>query len=133
MKKYALFFLSFFAYGYAHSAAALVNESPILGYGIPVTIAISSTTLTKVPSTQTSGRFGIFVSNPSTNSGSISGFMGDCNSTTLASTIRPIVFSTTPSQYNFNFLSMREDVCLWLISENTAAASANLHYQEVKK
>lgn len=134
MKKYIVFLFSFLAGSYVHAAGLLVRETPIIDFATPVTIAISSTTLTKVPTTQTSGRFGLYINNPSTNSGSISGFLGNCTSTALAITIRPIVFSTNPVQNSVaDFFPMREDVCLWLISENTAAATANLHYQEVKK
>lgn len=132
MKKYALFALALLAYKSAHAAAFPVNESPINGYGDPVTIAISSTTLTKVPTTQTSGRFGLFINNPTSNTAPISGFMGNCTSASFASTIRPIVFSTAP-RATVDYLPMREDVCLWLISENLAASTANLHYQEIKK
>lgn len=115
-----------------HAVGPLVVEAPINGYGTPVTIAISSTTLTKVPSSQTSGRLGIYISNPSTNGGDMAGFLGDCTSTALASTIRPFVIdnsSTTVSQY----ISMREDVCLWLLSLYIGASTQNAHYQEVKQ
>lgn len=114
------------------SAAPPVMETPILGYGTPVTVSISSTTLTKVPTTQTSGRVGIFLNNPTTNAQPVSGFYGNCTSTALAATIRPITISTNTAS-NFQYFSMREDVCLWLISLDVAAASAPIHYQEVKQ
>lgn len=114
---------------HAFAAASLVTETPIKDYGTPVTISISSSTLTMVPSSQVSGRIGVFIDNPATNTGRIVGFFGNCTSTALASTIRPIEIS--PGN-NTSYFPIREDVCLWLITTNTAAAE-NAHYQEVKQ
>lgn len=111
-------------------AAAPVSEAPIKGYGTPVTIAISSTTLTKVPSSQTSGRIGIFLDAPYSNVGIVSGFFGDCTSTALAITIRPLEF--TPGNSSA-YIPIREDVCLWMVSLDTTSATSNVHYQEVKQ
>lgn len=114
-------------------SAPPVAEAPIKTVGTPVTVAISSTTLTKIPTSQMSGRAGIFVSNPPQNTQAISGFFGDCTSTSLAATILPIeiVPSTGTLVTNNRYFPIREDVCLWLISRNIAAATANIHYQEV--
>lgn len=114
---------------YCH-AAPPVAEAPINGFGTPVTIAISSTTLTKVPSSQTEGRMGIFLDVPATNTGRVVGFLGNCTSATVAATIRPIEIA--PGN-NSSYFSIREDVCLWVINLNTGAASENSHYQEVKQ
>lgn len=131
MKSFLLFAFSILSFSCLHAAGSLVSESPIAAYGTPVTIAISSNTITKVPSSQLSGRFGIYISNPSTNAGDVAGFFGNCSSTALASTIRPIVISTR-SVVGMDYIPMREDVCLWLISIPTSAATQNIHYQEVK-
>lgn len=115
-------------------AAPLVTESPVNGYGTPVTLAVSSTTFTKLPTTQTSGRVGVYVTNPSTRP--VAGFFGDCTSTALATTIRPIQFALVTAgtgDANTQYFSMREDVCLWLIELQTDTASQNVHYQEIKQ
>jgi len=130
MKKVLLVLGGVICFSWNIYAAQPVAEAPVNGYGTPVTIAISSTTLTMVPSSQTSGRMGIFIDNPSTNTGNMVGFLGNCTSTSVASTIRPIELS--PSA-NTAFIPAREDVCLWLLDTNTAAASENLHYQELKQ
>ena len=109
-------------------AAVPTAEAPVNGYGTPVTVSISTSTLTMVPTSQTSGRMGIFIDNPASNSAVMVGFFGNCTSTALASTIRPIEIA--PSS-NSTYLPMREDVCLWLISLHTSAQ--NIHYQEVKQ
>lgn len=129
MKKLLFVAVMLIGAGVAYSAPP-VAEAPVKGYGTPVTIAISSTTLTMVPSSQTSGRAGIIFDNPNTNTGYMVGFYGDCTSTALANTIRPVEIG--PST-NSTFISLREDVCLWLITTNTAISSENAHYQEVKQ
>lgn len=111
-------------------AAPPVMEAPISGYGTPVTIAISSTTLTMVPSSQTSGRVGIFIDVPYTVTHPVAGFFGNCTSTSLANTIRPIEISSESAR---SYISMNQDVCLWLLSLNVAAATQNIHYQEIKQ
>lgn len=127
MKKLILFgFLFFLVQGL--KAAPPVAEAPIKSPSTPATIAVSSTTLTKVPTTQNSGRMGLFFDNPATNTGRMVGFFGDCTSTSVASTIRPIEIAPGT---NTLFFPAREDVCLWLIDLNTAAASENCHIQEV--
>lgn len=130
--KYVISALVILSFAVGIKAAPLVLNAPILGSGTPVTVAISSTTITKLPTSQTSGRTGVYISNPTTNAAPVSGFLGDCSSTALASTIRPISISTNPASNNM-FLPIREDVCLWLISLNTAAATASIHYQEIKQ
>lgn len=118
-------------------AAPPVMETPVNGYGTPATLLISNATLTMVPSSntvQTSGRVGIFVSNPSTNSTyPMVGFFGNCTSTSLASTIRPIEITSSSTTITNRYFSMREDVCLWLISMDPLAGMRPIHYQEVKQ
>lgn len=130
MKKVIVLMVLGFICKLSHAAAPLVAEAPIMVVGTPVTISISSTTLTKVPSSQMTGRMGLFLENPFTNSGRFAGFLGDCNSTALANTIRPIEIGPTT---NSTFYSIREDICLWLVSTDTTTASASAHYQEVRQ
>lgn len=125
MKK-IVFVLGLIAAASASQAATPVAETPVKSFGTPVTISIDNSTLTKVPSSQASGRVGIFLDSPATNSGKIVGFFGNCTSTALANTIRPIEVSPTS---NSSYFSMREDVCLWLITTN--ASPESVHYQEV--
>lgn len=118
------------------NAAPPVSEAPIKEAGTPVTIAISSTTLTKVPTTQTTGRVGVYVVNPSTTA--VAGFLGNCSSTALASTIRPFQIALNSANSisggsGINYIDVRDDVCLWLISLNVVSDSQNIHIQEVKR
>lgn len=110
--------------------APLVTEAPILGVGTPITIAVSSTTLTMVPSSQASGRLGVFVDISSTNTARVSGFFGNCTSTSLSNTIRPIEIA--PSS-NSTYFPIREDVCMWLLSLDSTLSTLAVHYQEVKQ
>jgi len=127
MKRIVLF-LTAVGMGALCHAAPPVSEAPISAVGTPTTISIDNSTLTKVPSSQTSGRIGVFVDNPATNSGKMVGFFGNCTSTALANTIRPIEIAPGT---NSTYFPIREDVCLWLITTNGSAE--NLHYQEVKQ
>jgi len=129
MKFLFLSLVGFFAVLFVE-AAPPVSEAPVNGYGTPVTVSISSTTLTMVPTSQTSGRIGIFFDNPSTNTGRVVGFFGNCTSTSLAATIRPIEIAPGT---NSSYFPIREDVCLWLINTNTGASAESSHYQEVKQ
>jgi hypothetical protein len=128
MKKFILVFGTLVCFTWNAHAAPPVAEAPIKDYGIPVTVAISSTTITKIPTSQTSGRMGVFIDNPSTNTGNFVGFLGNCTSTALASTIRP--FEISPGA-NSTYIPIREDVCIWLLDSSSAASSENVHYQEV--
>ena len=130
MKRLLLLLSLIFACG-ALYAAPPVAIAPINDVGTPVTISISSTTLTKVPSSQETGRMGIYVSNASTRP--VSGFFGDCSSTALASTIRPIRIVTNDGEDGSEFFDIRDDVCLWLISTETTTSSQDIHYQEIKR
>jgi hypothetical protein len=109
-------------------AAPPVSEAPISGVGTPVTVSIDASTLTKIPTSQMSGRIGVYVDAPASNSGKMVGFFGNCTSTALANTIRPIEIAPGT---NSSYYPMREDVCLWLITTN--ATAENIHYQEVKQ
>lgn len=126
MKKLVVVFVSLLLTDFLVSAPP-VAEAPIKSVGTPVTVSISTFTLTKVPTSQTSGRMGIFLDNPASNTYRVVGFMGDCTSTALANTIRPIEVSTTT---NSSYFPLREDVCLWLMSLHPSAAES-IHYQEV--
>ena len=114
--------------GPVHAGKPLVAEAPVNGYGTPVTVSISTSTLTMVPTSQTAGRIGIYIDNPNSNNARVVGFFGNCTSTALASTIRPVEIA--PSS-NSTYFSMNDSVCLWLISLHTSAES--VHYQEVKQ
>lgn len=128
--------LMFACFTLVYSAAPLMNQAPISGYGTPGVTNVSTTTLTKVPSltTQTPGRAGVYLSLQSTGTQyGFAGFLGDCTSTSVSAAIRPIVISTQ-SLTSSIFLPIREDVCAWLISMDVAASTTTaLNYQEVKR
>ena len=114
------------------SAAPPVMETPIKMAGVPTTISVSSSTLTKVPTTQTSGRTGIYISNPAGNAFNFTGFIGDCTAATSTSTIRPIEITASTGTLNNRYFPLREDVCLWLTAgSGSVSGTANIHVQEV--
>ena len=102
------------------------NET-IKSYGTPATISISTSAWTKVPAaTALSARAGFVVSLPASASANMVGHFGDCTSTAVATTVRPIELV---KGNGFTFIPLRSDVCLWLLSIHTAAE--NMHVQEV--
>ena len=132
MKRITFFLVSLGLCAAVH-AAPPVAEAPINGFGTPVTVSISTDTgaaaaWTKIPTSQTSGRLGVFLDVPNTNTGRIVGHFGNCTSTSIATSVRPIEIA--PSS-NSSYFPIREDVCLWLVTLHTAAES--VHYQEVKQ
>ena len=128
MKKLIVSLALGFGFCVLLEAAPPVAEAPVTGYGTPTTVSISTSSFTKVPTSQTSGRMGIFIDNPATNSGRMVGIFGDCSSTSIATTVRPLELS---AGNNTSYIPIREDVCLWLLSLHTSAES--VHYQEIKQ
>lgn len=112
--------------------AVPVAEAPISGVGTPVTITITSGTLTMVPSSQTSGRMGVFVDLPGGALSGVAGFFGNCTSNSVAATVRPIELSSVTASPNDTFFPIREDICLWLTALGSAGGQI-IHYQEIKK
>lgn len=113
----------------ANAGKPLVAEAPTNDFGTPTTVSVSSSTLTKVPATQTTGRVGFWLDSPSTNTGNLVGQQGNCTSAPAASTIRPIEIS--PSA-NTAFYPLSDQQCLWLITTNTGAAE-NVHTEDIKQ
>lgn len=112
----------------AFAAKPLVAEAPITDYGTPVTVSVSSFTLTQIPTSQTAGRTGIFLDVPSTNTGNLVGHFGNCSAAAVAATIRPL---EVPPSASSVFIPIAPNVCLWVITTHTSAE--NVHYQEVKQ
>lgn len=134
MKKLVLGLFLVGSFVFFSHAAPLVTIAPINGFGTPVAIQISSTTYTCVPSSsavQLSGRLGVFVSNPGSNQ--IEGIYGNCTSNSVSTTIRPIHIQSSTTTTSGAYFSMREDVCLWLISLNPTNQWQQIFYQEIKQ
>jgi hypothetical protein len=110
-------------------AAPLVSETPVGAYGTPTTVSISTSTWTEVPaSSSLNGRSGVLVSVPATNTANMVGHLGDCSSTSIATTVRPLEFV---KGNGYALVPIDDSVCLWLLSLHTAAENA--HVQEVRQ
>ena len=131
MKKLLFFGLILFACPFLKSEGIPVRQAPIKTVVTPVSVAISSFTFTKVPTSQTVGRMGIIVSNPWANLSPISGYYGNCTSSSAVAAVSPVwIAISSNTTNNDKYISMREDVCLWLVNMG-AVGNVNLHYQEV--
>lgn len=138
MKRVVLFTLFLCVGKSLWSAGVPTIEQPIQGFGTPTTIAVSNSAFTMVPSSssaQTSGRLGVYINNPSTTA--VTGIIGNCTSTSIGTTIRPIAIAITlvgsAGPGNAYYFPLREDVCLWLMSLDQSRASQPIHYEEVKQ
>lgn len=115
-------------------AAPLTLDAPINSVGTPTAVAISSTSWTKVPTSQTTGRVGVYVTSSSTNSANpIVGHIGNCTSTSVDTNVRPIQLTASSTTVTTAYFEIRDDVCLWLLSTYTPFATQVIFVQEVKK
>jgi hypothetical protein len=129
MKKLVLATLFLSLAGMALAAGVRVLDTPILGYGTPASVDVSTSTWTKLPTSQTVGRVAVYVDNPSANNAAVVAHIGDCSSTSIATTVRPIEILNGDNEGLY--ITLREDVCLWALSLHTS--SETVHYQEIKK
>jgi len=106
-------------------------EEPIVYYQAPESVSVSTSAFTNVTSTTTRMRFlsAILIDNPSSNSAKMYGHLGDCTSTSVATSVLGPVEIAPGS--NGGFIRLAEDVCLWLISLHTSAE--NVTVQGVKQ
>ena len=80
--------------GSSFAAAPKVAEAPIIAYGTPTTVSISTSAWTVVPAASSlTSRTGIIVSVPSTLNANVVGHLGSCASTSVATTVRPDALS----------------------------------------
>lgn len=108
-------------------AIEATKELSIGAFGTPHTISVSTSAWTKVPSSTTlNRRTGYIVSNPATNSANMVAHLGNCSSTTIATTVRP---QEILKGNGFVFEPNDANVCLWMLSLHTSAE--NVHVQEV--
>lgn len=109
-------------------AAPLVAEAPIKEYGTPTTISVSTSAWTKLPTSSTlDGRFGLLVSNPASSNAVMVAHLGNCTSTAIATTVRPLEIA----KGGFILVPVSPSVCVWALSLHTSAE--NIHVQEIKQ
>lgn len=113
-------------------AAIDTIEQPISGFSAPEAVSIS--TYAYVNATSAAVRIadlsGILIDNPSTNTATMHGHVGNCTSTAIStSTVKgPIEIAPTT---NGSFIPLAEYECLWLVSRNTSAE--NVTVQGIKQ
>lgn len=128
MKKWLYAVPLLFLSVYVHAGKPLVAEAPVNEVGTGTTVSISTSAWTKVPTSQTSGRTGIKVCNPSNNSGTMYGVMSsNSSSPTEATSVRPIEIQAGENP----IIPISDRLYLYLISGHSAAESA--HVQEIRQ
>ena len=109
--------------------APFAAEAPVIAYGTPTTVSVSESAWTKVPASQTiNGRMALIVDVPATSNANMVGHLGDCTSTSIATTVRPLEFIKSSG---FAVIGVNPGVCLWMLSLHSGAE--NVHVQEVKQ
>ena len=102
------------------------TEVSISTIGTPTTVSVSTSAWTMVPAASSmTGREGIMVSLPTTLNAVVVGHLGNCTSTAVATTVRPLEFA----KGGFVLVPVGPGVCLWTLSLHTGAES--IHVQEI--
>lgn len=108
-----------------------VIETSIGRVGTPITVSISTSVWTKVPTSRTlSNRTEVIVDEPASNTANMVAHYNVCSSTfsSVATTVRPIEIIKGEQDRPYE---IDGNTCLWVLSLHTAAE--NLHYQEVSR
>ena len=114
---------------FVRASSPLVAEAPVNSVAAATTVSISTSTWTLVPTSNTAGRFGVLVNNPSGNNARMVGVLSTNSSTpTEATTVRPLEFAPAT---DFTFLPVSDKIYVYLLSLHTSAES--VHVQEVKQ
>ena len=105
------------------SAAMDTIEYPIVGHSPAILVSVSTfAAYTNVSSSTVRivNMSAVLVDNPSTNSGTMFGHIGNCTSTSVStSTVKgPIEI---PPQAAGGIIGIAEDECIWLMSRHTSA------------
>jgi hypothetical protein len=113
----------------AAAEPAQVIVTSISRYGTPTTVSISTSAWTKVPSSRTlNSRTEVVLDVPASNNANMVAHVGNCTSTSIATTVRPIELVKGEPDRTYQ---LGGDVCLWVLSLHTAAE--NLHFQELSR
>lgn len=108
-------------------AAIEVSEYPIVGFGTPQAVSVSTSAYTNVTSTNVriSNLAAILIDNPSTNSAAVHGHIGNCTSTAVSISAVTGPIEIHPGAGG-GYILLAADACLWLVSRHTSAESIML-------
>lgn len=108
--------------------AVSTQELSFSAFGTPTTLSVSTSAWTLAPAASSlTSRTGVTVSVPASNTANIVAHVGDCPSTAVAISVRPMELIRGNG---FTFFPVNNDACVWLLSLHTAAE--NVHVQEFK-
>lgn len=120
--------LAFLAVSAASALAADTVELPIGRHGTPVAVSIATGAYTNAtPTNATAGvrlsnRTGVLIDNPSTNTASFHGHIGNCTSTAISTSTVKGPIEIAPST-NGGIIPLGMNECIWLVSRHTSAES----------
>lgn len=122
--KHFLFAVALICFGSSVAGAVDSFELPISSVTAPAAVSVSSSAWTNVTPAAVKLQFmsGILIDNPSTNNAAMHGFISDCTTPT-ASTVTIKGPIELPTANSGGFVSITEEMCLWLVGRHTAAES----------
>lgn len=118
--------------GPARTQTSVITQ-PIAGHATPEAVSVATHAYTNVTSTQTrlDQMSALLIDNPSTNTATMHGHIGNCTSTAMSTTTFKGPIELAPSASG-GFLALAADECLWLISRH-ASAPENVMVQGVRQ
>jgi hypothetical protein len=128
MKKLLLLLSFLLCAGVVHAGKPLVAEAPINAVGSATCLTISTSAWTAVPTTVTTGRVGLYVTEIGTAAANMSGQLGTSLPADPAS-YGPILLKPGLTQYH----GLSDAVTLYLRSLNAGVGSEQVCTQEVKQ
>lgn len=109
-------------------AAVGVYEYPITGYTLPYAVALTTYSYTNVTTSDIRALRGlnaVIIDNPSTNTASVHGHIGNCSSTSVSTTTVKGPIEIAPSS-NGGSIAIEDGQCIWLISRHTSSESITI-------
>lgn len=108
-------------------AAVETIERGVATYGTPTAVSVSTSAYTNVTpvSVRINTMSGVLIDNPSTNTGTVHGHIGNCTSTSISTSTVKGPIEIAPGNSGGD-IDMDSDVCLWLVSRHTSAETITI-------
>ncbi len=117
----------------ARAANLEIIDAPIARHGTAEAISIATNTYTKVaPTTRLSLQTTLLIDNPSTNTSTVHGHIGNCTSTSISTTTVKGPIEIAPAS-NGGYVQILSDECIWLVSRNGGSGAESVTIQPVSQ
>ena len=125
--------LGWFAAPRAMAGGVDVISAPIARHGTPEAVSISTSAYTKVaPTTRLNLVTALLIDNPSTNTSTVHGHIGNCTSTSVSTSTVKGPIEIAPSS-NGGEIDLLNEECVWLVSRNGSSGAESVTIQPVSQ